>query len=172
MACFADALGLPHDIFTESTVDPGVGDSQTTLRLLHYHDITGQTFPSNYWRGGYACLCQEVFFSSLVLTQGTEINRAHADFDCLTLLFQRSGQSGLEVCPGREVFDDFGTGNVWTPVGADPNAIVCNIGDQLMRWSDDRLKSTFHRVRTPQVGEYQGESELLDFHQHFLTSHS
>lgn len=27
--------------------------------------------------------------------------------------------------------------------------IVCNIGDLLMSWSDDRFKSTFHRVRAP-----------------------
>lgn len=29
-------------------------------------------------------------------------------------------------------------------------------GDMLMRWSDDRLKSNFHRVRVPKAGEYQG----------------
>ena len=31
-----------------------------------------------------------------------------------------------------------------------------NIGDALMRWSDDRLKSNYHRVRMPRPGEYQG----------------
>jgi len=25
-----------------------------------------------------------------------------------------------------------------------------------MRWSDDRLKSNYHRVRMPRPGEYQG----------------
>lgn len=29
-------------------------------------------------------------------------------------------------------------------------AITVNIGDILMRWSDDVLKSTYHRVRTPE----------------------
>ena len=27
--------------------------------------------------------------------------------------------------------------------------MTCNIGDMLMRWSDDRLLSTLHRVRMP-----------------------
>ena len=31
-----------------------------------------------------------------------------------------------------------------------------NIGDALMRWSDDRLKSNYHRVRMPTPGEDQG----------------
>jgi isopenicillin N synthase-like dioxygenase len=29
-------------------------------------------------------------------------------------------------------------------------AITVNIGDILMRWSDDTLKSTYHRVRVPE----------------------
>lgn len=130
MECFAEGLGLPLDTFTTGTVDPGVGDSQSTLRLLHYHDTHGQSFPADFWRAG-----------------------AHTDFDVLTMLFQRAGEGGLEVCPGRKAVGDFAMGSVWTPVEAKENVIVCNIGDQLMRWSDDRLKSTYHRVRTPKPNE-------------------
>ena len=67
------------------------------------------------------------------------------------------------MCPGRKVVGDFGMGQEWLPVEARQDRIVCNIGDQLMRvsdhshtsprccgligqWSDDRLKSTYHRV--------------------------
>ena len=105
MACFADGLGLPTDIFEKGTVDPGVGDSQTTLRLLHYHPTHGKDFGPNFWRAG-----------------------AHTDFDVLTLLFQRAGESGLEVCPGRGAVGDFAVGSVWTPVPAQDDIIVCNIG--------------------------------------------
>ncbi|PWN46701.1 Clavaminate synthase-like protein [Violaceomyces palustris] len=140
MECFAEGLGLEKDTFTSGTVDPGVGDSQSTLRLLHYHSTEGKSFGNDFWRAG-----------------------AHADFDVLTLLFQRDGQGGLEVCPGREVVDDFGMGNVWTKVEAEEDKIVCNIGDQLMRWSDDRLKSTFHRVRLPAQGQYQGPRYSIAF---------
>ncbi len=42
-------------------------------------------------------------------------------------------------------------------------AITVNIGDMLMQWSDDRLKSTFHRVRMPRPGEYQGPRYSIGF---------
>ncbi|KAJ1033837.1 hypothetical protein NDA16_000046 [Ustilago loliicola] len=140
MECFAEGLGLPLSTFTVGTVDPGVGDSQSTLRLLHYHSVEGKEFGNNFWRAG-----------------------SHADFDVLTMLFQRDGEGGLEVCPGREVVGDFGHGNIWKNVEARSDRIVCNIGDQLMRWSDDRLKSTFHRVRLPKEGEPKGPRYSIAF---------
>jgi isopenicillin N synthase-like dioxygenase len=128
MECLADGLGLPTDTFTTGTVDPGVGDSQSVLRLLHYHPVEGKSFGPNFWRAG-----------------------AHADFDVLTMvrtawcpcpnivlmwqLFQKDGEGGLEVCPGRKVVGDFGMGQDWLPVEARQDRIVCNIGDQLMRVS-------------------------------------
>lgn len=42
-----------------------------------------------------------------------------------------------------------------SPVEAKTGEIVINIGDMLMSWSDDLLKSNFHRVRTPTIGENQ-----------------
>ncbi|CEG64694.1 hypothetical protein RMATCC62417_01623 [Rhizopus microsporus] len=132
LTCLALGLGFEQDFFTQSH-DITKSDCLNTLRCLHYHDITGQTFPPEYWRAG-----------------------AHTDFDTLTLLLQRPGEDGLEVCPGREVSTEFGHGDSWTPVSPKENEIVCNIGDMLMRWSDDRFKSNYHRVRAPKVGEYQG----------------
>ncbi|ORY20998.1 hypothetical protein BCR39DRAFT_554336 [Naematelia encephala] len=140
MECFAVGLGLPIDTFTEGTVDPGAGDSQSVLRLLHYHSTEGKSFGPNFWRAG-----------------------AHADFDVLTMLFQRDGEGGLEVCPGRKVVGDFGMGQTWLPVEARQDRIVCNIGDQLMRWSDDRLKSTYHRVRLPEGTESRGPRYSIAF---------
>ena len=34
--------------------------------------------------------------------------------------------------------------------------LAVNIGDALMRWSDNKLVSNYHRVRMPQLGEDQG----------------
>lgn len=45
-------------------------DCQQTLRCLHHHDTKVLHAPANYWRAG-----------------------AHADFDTLTLLFQRPGKT-------------------------------------------------------------------------------
>ncbi|KYK61550.1 hypothetical protein DCS_02692 [Drechmeria coniospora] len=65
---------------------------------------------------------------------------AHTDFATLTMLFQDAA-GGLEVerksQKGR--FDK-------APYV--PGTIVVNIGDFLMRWSNDELTSTMHRVRT------------------------
>ena len=83
---------------------------------------------------------------------------AHTDFDCLTLLHQKVGQGGLQLCPGKES-DEF----AWTDVEPAPGVITCNIGDMLMRWSDDKLQSTLHRVRMPRADEYLGPRYSLPF---------
>ncbi|BGO94386.1 hypothetical protein NBRC10512_002084 [Rhodotorula toruloides] len=143
MELFAEGLGLPANTFTEGTVAPegtDKADSMSTLRLLKYHDCEGKDFGEGYMRAG-----------------------AHADFDVMTFLFQRKGQSGLELCPGRKISTEFGYGDTWVPVDVEEGAIVINVGDQLMRWSDDRLKSTFHRVRCPRPGEYQGARYSIGF---------
>ncbi|KAI8578606.1 hypothetical protein K450DRAFT_281655 [Umbelopsis ramanniana AG] len=139
LSCLAIGLGFEEDFFL-SKHDVTQPDCQQTLRCLHYHDITGKTFPPEYWRAG-----------------------AHTDFDTLTLLFQKPGENGLEVCPGREASTDFAVGDAWSPINPGEGEIVCNIGDMIMRWSDDRLKSNFHRVRTPKVGEYQGPRYSLAY---------
>lgn len=144
MVCFARGLGFDDDFFTK-VHDVTAPDSQTVVRLLHYFP-TPESPSANgevYHRAG-----------------------AHTDWDFLTLLFQKAGQSGLEICPGREVSTSFGCGDVWTKVQPDPNsnAIICNIGDLLMSWSDDRFKSTFHRVKAPsEPGDYYGERYSIAF---------
>lgn len=127
MTCFARGLGFPDDFFVKAH-DTKRPDCQSVLRLLHYFEVdqTQGPIPETFYRAG-----------------------AHADWDLLTLLFQRPGQSGLEICPGREVVTSFGMGDTWTKVDFAAGDIVCNIGDLLMSWSDDRFKSTFHRVKAP-----------------------
>jgi len=64
---------------------------------------------------------------------------AHTDYGSLTLLMT-DGEAGLEVRP---------RGGDWTAVPHVPGAFVVNIGDCLMRWSNDIYVSTPHRVRAP-----------------------
>lgn len=133
MLCFARGLGFPEDFFITAH-DVSRPETQTVLRLLHYFPLSPNApVPANHYRAG-----------------------AHVDWDFITLLFQQANQSGLEICPGREASTSFAVptdseGNVWTKVEPAPGEIVCNIGDMLMSWSDDRFKSTFHRVKTPEV---------------------
>ena len=69
-----------------------------------------------------------------------------------TLLFQRPGEGGLEICPGRAASSEFAHGDTWLPVPPVAGCITCNLGDMIMRWADDRVQSTFHRVRAPPRG--------------------
>ena len=42
-------------------------------------------------------------------------------------------------------------GGDWTDVRPPADAFVCNIGDALMRWTNDRWVSTLHRVVNPPI---------------------
>lgn len=135
LSCFALKLGFRPDFFTDCH-NPLSPEYQSTLRLLHYLPMLGAK-PDDFkaWRAG-----------------------AHTDFDCLTLLHQRIGQGGLQLCPGKELAE-----LEWTDVAPLPGVITCNIGDMLMRWSDDQLQSTLHRVRMPYPKEYLGSRYSLPF---------
>lgn len=140
MICLARSLGFPDEFFLKSH-DPTSPRCQNVMRLLHYYATPEATDGRVYHRAG-----------------------AHADWGLLTLLFQREGQSGLEICPGREAVTEFAVGDAWTRVDFEPGAIICNIGDLLMSWSDDRFKSTFHRVKAPRgPGDYFGERYSIAF---------
>lgn len=135
LSCFAIKLGFADDFFTTAH-DPEKPAYQSTLRLLHYFAIDpAQRDRLGLWRAG-----------------------AHTDFDCLTLLFQRAGQGGLQLLPGKDM-----DSQAWTPITPADDLITCNIGDMLMRWSDDQLPSNFHRVKNPGPDEYQGARYSLAF---------
>ena len=65
---------------------------------------------------------------------------AHTDYGAITLLMT-DGEPGLQVRP---------RGGDWTDVPNVPGAYVVNIGDCLMRWTNDIYVSTPHRVLPPQ----------------------
>ncbi|MBR0558033.1 isopenicillin N synthase family oxygenase [Ciceribacter sp. L1K23] len=135
LSCFAMKLGFTEDFFT-TLHDPSSKEYQSTLRLLHYLPLVNpKPEDYTYWRAG-----------------------AHTDYDCLTLLHQRPGQGGLQVCPGQEY-----ESQAWTSIPPLPGVVTCNIGDMLMRWSDDKLQSTLHRVRMPKPDESHGPRYSMAF---------
>jgi isopenicillin N synthase-like dioxygenase len=135
LSCFAQRMGIPDDFFARAH-DPAAPDYQSTLRMLHYFPVSPEAAArTDLWRAG-----------------------AHTDFDCLTLLFQRAGQGGLQVLPGAEA-----EGQAWTPVEPSDDAITCNIGDMLTRWSDGALPSNFHRVKAPGPGDDLGPRYSIAF---------
>jgi isopenicillin N synthase-like dioxygenase len=69
---------------------------------------------------------------------------AHCDYGNLTLL-ATDGVAGLQV---RR------RGGGWIDAPTIPGALICNIGDCLMRWTGDTYVSTPHRVLTPASERY------------------
>ncbi len=66
----------------------------------------------------------------------------HTDYGTLTVLRQDDAPGGLEVLDPST--------NRWTAVPAMPDAFVVNLGDLMQRWTNDRWRSTLHRVVTPE----------------------
>ncbi|KXS97062.1 hypothetical protein AC578_10806 [Pseudocercospora eumusae] len=89
------------------------------LRLLHYPPVPAEELESGR----------------------TARNPAHTDWGSITMLFQ-------DECGGLEVEHPRKPGT-FIPVNPVEGACVMNIGDMLMRWSNDLLKSSRHRVRQP-----------------------
>ena len=76
------------------------------------------------------------------IRKGSRRISEHTDFGTVTLLFQDS-VGGLEV-------EDQGHMGTYFPVPCDsPFEMIVNIGDCLQRWSNDRFRSTSHRVILP-----------------------
>jgi len=93
---------------------------------------------------------------STITAAGNARINPHTDFGLCTLLFQDM-VGGLEV-------DPFHTG-AFIPATPVPGTCVINVADLLQRLSNDKLRSTRHRVTAPKVSrerlEKMDEDELL-----------
>lgn len=65
---------------------------------------------------------------------------AHTDYGMLTILSGENAPGGLQVLTRQ---------GTWVDVPTDRYRLVCNIGDLLMRWTNDRWVSNTHRVLNP-----------------------
>jgi isopenicillin N synthase-like dioxygenase len=129
---FTECASLIHSIFDALSIVlrvPDAGHSQThsdsffRLRLLHYPSIA----------------------SSELLEQKRSRINAHSDFGTLTLLFQDS-VGGLEI-------EDPHQSGAFRAAEPLEDTVLINIGDLLSRWSNDRWRSSIHRVGLPLKGE-------------------
>ncbi|KAI9786554.1 MAG: hypothetical protein M1816_007878 [Peltula sp. TS41687] len=91
------------------------------LRLLHYPSMPAEALES----------------------ETTARMPAHSDWSSLTMLFQ-DDIGGLEV-------EDVHKPGTFIPARPLKDALIMNVGDLLMRWSNDFLTSTLHRVTLPPI---------------------
>lgn len=66
---------------------------------------------------------------------------AHTDYGTLTVLMADTTQRGLQVQ---------GPDGEWQDATPEPGSLVVNLGDAMARWTNDRWRSTMHRVVVPQ----------------------
>ncbi len=64
---------------------------------------------------------------------------AHTDYGSITVLL-------ADPVPGLQICDDAGR---WHDVVPSPGSFIVNVGDLLAEWSNDRWRSTLHRVVPP-----------------------
>jgi isopenicillin N synthase-like dioxygenase len=76
---------------------------------------------------------------------------AHTDYGGFTIL------SGEDVPGGLQVRT---RGGDWVDVPTSPTSFVVNIGDLLMRWTNDRWLSNLHRVVNPPPGQTRTRARL------------
>jgi isopenicillin N synthase-like dioxygenase len=83
---------------------------------------------------------------------------AHTDYGALTVLLPENVPGGLQV------LNRLGE---WSGVETPPGAFVCNLGDLMQRWTNDRWLSTMHRVVNPDRDRAAGNRRvsLAFFHQ-------
>jgi isopenicillin N synthase-like dioxygenase len=81
----------------------------------------------------------------------------HTDYGLLTILNGENVGGGLEVqtLDGR-----------WIQVETEPDTFVVNIGDLLMRWTNDRWISNLHRVANPPRPEGSAQRISIAFFHH------
>lgn len=123
--------------------------SGTTLRLLHYPALTRE------------------------LEAGEQRAGAHTDYGSMTLLFQKPGQSGLEIStadgnwaavPPPPVDEAKHTQtSAAGKTGMESPPILVNIADQLQLWTSGVLKSTLHRVTS---ASFKGDRYSIAYFAH------
>jgi isopenicillin N synthase-like dioxygenase len=82
---------------------------------------------------------------------------AHTDFGTLTLLLAEDKPGGLQV---------MGTDGDWYDLKPISGAYIVNLGEMMAQWTNDRWRSTLHRVVNPPLesGEASRRLSIVYFH--------
>jgi isopenicillin N synthase-like dioxygenase len=109
------------------------------LRSLALHLDLEETYFDQYIRNGNSILRPIHYPPIETEPKGAERAAAHGDINLITLLMGAQGK-GLQV---QNIEGE------WIDAMAAPDEIMINVGDMLARHSNNKLKSTIHRVTNP-----------------------
>ena len=109
------------------------------LRSLALHLGLEETYFDNYIKNGNSILRPIHYPPIKSEPKGAERAAAHGDINLITLLMGAQGK-GLQVQNHK---------GDWIDAMAAPDEIMINVGDMLSRHSNNKLKSTIHRVTNP-----------------------
>ncbi len=109
------------------------------LRALALHLDLSETYFDEYIKNGNSIL-RPIHYPPIVSEPKNAVRAAaHGDINLITLLMGAHGR-GLQV-KNHE--------GEWVDAIASPDQLMINVGDMLSRLSNDKLKSTVHRVINP-----------------------
>ncbi len=109
------------------------------LRALAIHLNLEETYFDNYIRNGNSILRPIHYPPIKTAPKNAERAAAHGDINLITLLMGAQGK-------GLQVQNHNGT---WIDAMAEPDELMINVGDMLSRHTNNKLKSTIHRVVNP-----------------------
>ena len=109
------------------------------LRALALHLDLSETYFDEYIKNGNSIL-RPIHYPPIVSEPKNAVRAAaHGDINLITLLMGAHGR-GLQVKNHK---------GEWVDAIASPDQLMINVGDMLSRLSNDKLKSTVHRVINP-----------------------
>ncbi|WP_088322743.1 isopenicillin N synthase family dioxygenase [Polaribacter tangerinus] len=109
------------------------------LRSLALHLNLEETYFDGYIKNGNSILRPIHYPPIQTAPKGAERAAAHGDINLITLLMGAQGK-------GLQVQNHHGD---WIDAVAEPDELMINVGDMLSRHSNNKLKSTIHRVINP-----------------------
>jgi len=109
------------------------------LRSLALHLGLDEMYFDKYMKNGNSILRPIHYPPIKTEPKGAERAAAHGDINLITLLMGAQGK-GLQV---QNLQGD------WIDAMAAPDELMINVGDMLARHSNNKLKSTIHRVTNP-----------------------
>lgn len=126
------------------------------LRSLALHLNLEETYFDNFIKDGNSILRPIHYPPIKTEPKGAERAAAHGDINLITLLMGAQGK-GLQVQNHK---------GEWIDAVAEPDELMINVGDMLSRHSNNRLKSTIHRVTNPPKESWGTSRYSIPFFMH------